>query len=93
MTETPTAYAAIRTRFFGPTNTKGARIIANRSATGCPFNLAERITKHYDYELDALNNHYEAAALFLAKYNQFKTPMINKEGLCFDNDYYWTWRT
>tara|TARA_R110000764_G_C10725566_1_gene348687 strand:- start:199 stop:477 length:279 start_codon:yes stop_codon:yes gene_type:complete len=91
--ETPTAYAAIRTRFFGQTNKKGARIIANRSATGCTFNLAERITKHYDYELDSLNNHYEAAALFLAKYNQFKTAMISKEGLCFDNDYYWTWRT
>ena len=91
MTETPTAYAAIRTRFYGPTNTKGARIVANRPATG--WSKAERITMHYDYELDALRNHHAAAALFLAKYNEYETAVISNEGLCFDNDYYWTWRT
>lgn len=45
---------AIRTRFKGPTNSRGARIIADCDA--------RRITVSWDYSLSTIENHREAAA-------------------------------
>ena len=73
----PHSYAAIRTRFYGPTNTKGARIVAMRPAT--TFSPAERLTMAYDYELGDTGSHHAAAVLFLAKFNPYPVT-IKPEG-------------
>lgn len=86
---TPTSYAAIRTRFYGPTNTKGPRIVATRPAT--TFAPAERLTMAYDYELGDTGSHHAAAVLFLDKFNEFPVS-LNPEGMCWDGDMFWTWK-
>jgi hypothetical protein len=86
---TPTSYAAIRTRFYGPTNTKGARIVATRPAT--TFTPAERLTMAYDYELGDTGSHHAAAVLFLAKFNEYPVS-INPDGMCWNGDMFWTWK-
>jgi hypothetical protein len=50
---------AIRTKFAGPTNTRGSRIIAT--------SYKARSTFPYDYELDLDANHARAAELHAAK--------------------------
>tara|TARA_R110000772_G_scaffold17541_1_gene48841 strand:- start:958 stop:1263 length:306 start_codon:yes stop_codon:yes gene_type:complete len=85
---TPTSYSAIRTRFYGPTNTKGARIVAYQP--GNTFNPAERLTMAYDYELGDTGSHHAAAVLFIAKFNEYAVA-INPEGLSFNGDMFWTW--
>lgn len=45
----------IRTRYLGPTDTKGSRITATDLKTG------ERLVLAFDHSLDAVNNHNEAA--------------------------------
>lgn len=85
---TPTSYAAIRTRFYGGTNSNGARIVATRPAT--TFTPAERLTMPYDYELGDTGSHHAAAVLFLDKFNEFPVS-LNSEGMCWDGDMFWTW--
>jgi hypothetical protein len=72
---------AIRTRYHGPTNSKGSRFSAQCEAG--------RIYVPYDYALNSDENH-EAAAKALAKKLGWDTdrypPMA---GGVFDNDYYW----
>lgn len=84
---TPTSYSAIRTRFYGPTDTKGSRIVAYRpGSTFCP---AERITMPYNYAGSSTENHHAAAVLHLAEFNA--TAQISPEGLSWDGDMFWTW--
>jgi hypothetical protein len=78
-----TAKSAIRTRYHGPTNTKGSRFIAT--------NGENRVTVSYDYGLDPTENHSAAAQAFLDKHNPFETKLV-PNALCFDNDFYWTWK-
>jgi hypothetical protein len=78
----PTARSAIRTRYHGPTDTRGSRFIATDGEN--------RITVSYDYSLDHIENHAATAQAFLDKHNPFETKLVTN-ALCFDNDYYWTW--
>tara|TARA_R110002167_G_scaffold287052_1_gene491952 strand:- start:215 stop:490 length:276 start_codon:yes stop_codon:yes gene_type:complete len=78
----PTARGAIRTRYYGPTNTKGSRFIAT--------NGKNRVTMAYDYALNTTENHAAAAQAFLKRHNCFESRLV-KDALCFDNDYFWTW--
>jgi len=85
------SYAAIRTRYYGPTDTKGSRIVAYRpGSTFCP---AERITMPYNYAGSNTENHHAAAVLHLAKFNA--AAKIRPEGLSWDRglsrDMFWTW--
>ena len=79
----PTAQSAIRTRYHGPTDTRGSRFIAT--------NGKNRVTVTYDYHLDPTENHSAAAQAFLDKHNPFGTKLV-ANALCFDNDFYWTWK-
>ena len=87
MTDTITPRAAIRTRYFGPTNSSGSRIVAYREGA---FDMpAQKLTMGYHYELNSEENHHEAAQQFLLKYNHGNTA--SRKPLVFNNDYYWTW--
>jgi hypothetical protein len=78
--------AAIRTRFHGPTNAKGSRVSATR---GVDFNgVTKRVTIPYDYG-HGEGNHLAAAQAFLDKHQP--GCIVDPRGLCFDNDYFWTW--
>jgi len=79
---TPTAQSAIRTRYHGPTNTRGSRFVATDGEN--------RVTVPYDYSCGSTENHCIAAHAFLAKYNLYETKLVTN-ALCFDNDFYWTW--
>ena len=75
---------AIRTRYFGPTNTRGARIQAKAEAGA--------IYVSYDHGLNPTENHKAACDALLAKlqwlpaeYGSY-TPMVGGE---FNGDYYW----
>tara|TARA_R110000822_G_scaffold33328_4_gene95113 strand:- start:7 stop:312 length:306 start_codon:yes stop_codon:yes gene_type:complete len=81
------ARAAIRTRFHGPTNTRGARISAYRE--GWSDIPSEKVYVHYEYGMNADENHHAAAQTFLDKFN--KGNVASKRPLCFDGDYFWTW--
>lgn len=82
------ARAAIRTRFHGPTNSKGARISAYREGR-CDI-PAERIYTDYEYGMNSEENHARAAQKFLDKFNMGN--IVDSNGLCFDGDYFWTWK-
>tara|TARA_R100001082_G_C4355972_1_gene156909 strand:- start:954 stop:1262 length:309 start_codon:yes stop_codon:yes gene_type:complete len=87
--------AAIRTRYAGPTNSRGSRIIVTDSKF---FDEArQRHTYDWDHALDVNENHAQAAQEFLDRYHNSTRYHGNKNvidgpGLCFDNDFYWTWR-
>lgn len=51
---------AIETRYIGPTNTRGSRLVA--TAEG-----GNRVTLSYDYELNSDQNHEMAAYHLMAK--------------------------
>lgn len=70
---------AIRTRYHGPTNTKGSRISAT-CAGG-------RIYVPYNYALDGLGNHKAAALALMEKLDWVDTPYA---GGVFEGDYYWS---
>lgn len=69
---------AIRTRYHGPTNTKGSRF----SAT-CEHG---RIYVPYDHSLNLAGNHKAAALALLEKLDWVDTPYA---GGVFEGDYYW----
>ena len=59
---------AITTKYLGPTNYRGARIVATR---GDRHDLSyRRITINYDYALDESYNHLRAAESLLSEYNR-----------------------
>lgn len=70
---------AIRTRYHGPTDTRGSRITASCEAG--------KLTVPYDYALDIGENH-RAAALALAEKLGW-TRWIYAGG-CFQHDWYWS---
>jgi hypothetical protein len=85
---------AIRTRYAGPTNTRGSRIIVTDSRY---FDEPRNRHVHYwDYEADANENHARAAQEFLNRFygdkNEVPRYVIDGPGLCFDDDFYFTWR-
>ena len=87
---TPTAQSAIRTRYHGPTDTRGSRFVATDGEN--------RVTVPYDYSCGSTENHCIAAHAFLAKYNPFETNMppsphikLAADALCFGSDFYWAW--
>ena len=94
------SYSAIRTRYYGPTDTKGERIIAYR--TGNPFSCGSCRPAHifshslemaYNYAISNTENHHAAAVLHLAKFNlENDTAKIRPEGLSWGyGDMFWTW--
>lgn len=81
------ARSAIRTRYHGPTNSRGARISAYRE--GWSDIPAERIYVNYNYGFAPDMNHATAAQAFLDKFNHGN--IVSLRPYCFDGDYYWTW--
>jgi len=69
---------AIRTRYYGPSNVRGSRIIAKCEAGS--------IVMAYNHALGIWENHATAAAMLLEKLGWGK-PYA---GGCFGDDYYWT---
>jgi len=57
----------IRTKYLGPTNTKGSRIKASVLDNGT-FALSSTVS--WDYSVDTEENHVNAALALLAKVNQ-----------------------
>jgi len=68
----------IRTRYHGPTNSKGSRFSAQCEGG--------RVYMPYNYALDAAGNHKAAAQLLIAKLGW----PGEYAGGCFGNDYYWS---
>ena len=81
---------AIRTRYAGPTNTRGSQIIVTDSRY---FDRPRNRHIHdWDYEIDADENHARAAQEFLDRFHTDHAHVIDGPGLCFDDDFYFTWR-
>ena len=53
-------HIVISTKYHGPSNTKGSRFTASYDG--------KRITKSYDYAIDAHENHEAAALAFIEKH-------------------------
>ena len=72
------AWQAIETRYVGPTNFRGARIVATSE---CGF----RSVYDWDHELDQFANHREAARRFAAEHEWFGDWVggATKRGYCF----------
>ena len=81
--------SAIRTRYHGATNYKGARISATDGN--------KRIFVPYDYSKNGNENHCQAAQAFLDKGflyrndDTFIFQVDGSSGLVFSGDYFWTW--
>ena len=85
---TTTTRAAIRTRYAGPTNSRGSRIIVTDSRF---FDEArQRHTYDWNHALDVNENHAQAAQAWFDKFNDHNAT-IKGAGLSYDGDYYWTW--
>ena len=84
MTNTSTR-GALRTRYHGPTNFKGSRIIVTHTLKD------RRYTYHWNYALDVSENHAAAAQEYLDKFHDH-SDQIDGPGLCFDDDYFWAWK-
>jgi len=91
-TERPSTTVGIRTRYHGPTDTKGGRISAcNKDG----MRETRRIFVPYDHALDTSANHHAAASAWVAKFIQ---PRFDRtkcsatmRGHSFDHDTYWSW--
>lgn len=72
---------AIRTRYFGPTNSRGARIQAKVEAGAIfvPFN----------HELTLEENHQAACRAMLVRMNWNTLPYSAMVGASFNGDLYW----
>jgi len=68
---------AIRTRYYGPTNTRGSRIVASCEAG--------RVSMGYNHALNIEGNHAAAARLLLAKFGWNGVY----HGGVYDHDHYW----
>tara|TARA_B100001123_G_scaffold357448_1_gene411677 strand:- start:431 stop:706 length:276 start_codon:yes stop_codon:yes gene_type:complete len=84
MTNTSTR-GALRTRYHGPTNYRGSRIIVTHPVNG------KRYTYDWNYALDVSENHAAAAQEYLDKFHDH-SDQIDGPGLCFDDDYFWAWK-
>lgn len=81
------AYAAIRTKFLGATNTKGSRIKATVEG-----DIPGSVTLPYDYALDQFPNHKRAAQALADKF--FNTYVTQEEPIelvagAVDRGYIW----
>ena len=75
---------AIRTRYYGPTNYRGARIIATSDD-------GQRLTfKLGCHPGNAQEQHRDAAQAWLDKFNPYGAK-VTEPGAGFGGDYYWTW--
>ena len=74
---------AIRTRYFGPSNTRGSRIQAKCEA--------KTIFVHYDDALNSSDNHKAACEqmLTLMGWTKDHGNYSNMVGGSFDHDWYW----
>jgi len=72
---------AIRTRYFAPTNTRGARIQAQCEA--------KTIYVGYDHALDVADNHKAACKELLRRLNWRFSTHCGMRGGVFGHDYYW----
>lgn len=83
----PTAhYRAIRTRFAGPTNTRGSRVIADAG------DRASRIVVDWNHALNSEQNHAYAAVLVTRKMGwvgEFYSPLV---GGAYGMDTYWVFQ-
>jgi hypothetical protein len=72
-------FQAITTKYAGPTNSRGSRIIA-KAAAG-------RVTMHYDHALNIEGNHAKAAEMLARKFNwtgsYYPGGMPDDSGYCF----------
>ena len=78
-------FACIRTRYVGPTDTKGSRV----SVCSGHNDDRRRLLVNWDDRLNSTENHYRAAARFLEYH--IENSVIRGPGLAFRGDYYWTW--
>jgi len=90
---------SIRTRYHGPTNTKQSRISV--ICYGYSDGKRKRLFVNYDHDLTGSENHAAAAQAWLDKHNPggpIRDEVLSRRntvampGLCFDEDYFWTWR-
>lgn len=72
---------AIRTKFYGPTNWKGSRIIASCEAG--------KLVMPYNYKLDHYENHATAAAMLAARLDWQQTRYGGEYGKGDARAYYW----
>ncbi len=83
-TALPTArFRAIRTRFVGPTNTRGSRVIADAG------DRASRVVLDWDHALNSEQNHATAAVAVTEKMGwtgEYYTPLV---GGGYGMDTYW----
>jgi hypothetical protein len=72
-------YQAIRTRYHGPSDVRGSRIVARAEAGS--------VTVGYDHSLNLSENHAAAARVLIAKFGwDGHGPYF---GGVFNSDYYW----
>lgn len=76
--------ASIRTKFHGPTNHRGSRIIASDD------DGRGRVTVSYDHALNADENHAAAAQAWLDRHNPYGAKVAGP-GASFGDSVYWTW--
>ena len=69
----------IRTRYYGPTNLQGTRIVANDGN-------GHRLTHHRDYSKEVYEDH-RAAAVALA--SRLDWPSTDLSGGHWNGDYFW----
>ena len=60
-----TTYASIKTKYHGPTNTKGSRVSVTDDAA--PEDKPRRLVVDWDYALNSTENHTKAAKLWIKK--------------------------
>lgn len=72
---------AIRTRYYGPNNTRGSRIVASCEAG--------RVSMGYRSELNTEENHRAACELMVRKMGWNTKHYGDMVGGMFGNDYYW----
>ena len=69
----------IRTRYYGPTNFRGTRIVANDGD-------GHRLTLHRNYEVDPHEDHHAAAVALATRLEWPSTDLI---GGWWKGDYFW----
>jgi len=89
--------SSIRTRYTGPTNHRGTRIICT-DGQHAMHDSPQRITYDWDYALDSAENHRRAAQMWLDKFITNGTlardgvsATISDTSFCFEGDYYHSW--
>ena len=79
--------ASIRTRYAGPTNTRGSRIIVTEDSWG--DHRPRKVIVSWDYALNPTQNHVAAAQAWLDTHNA--GARVETPGLEFAHDCYFTW--